>query len=369
MRIPDPLRKLAGIRPALLVLIRWSLLGFPRRVYGAGAWPLNPPSQSAAALGLNVGSRQDRREVTTTFRVLAVTTVLSIFALVTLGGVVRLTGSGLGCPDWPLCHGRIIPPLETDTLIEYSHRLMASIAGVLILSTAIAVWRSYRNQRWLLLPASIGLVLLGVQVLLGGFTVLGELPSVMVLAHLAVAEALMASMIVVCVVAFVGSSARWTPWSEGGWLKHLPIVTLAALLAAYALLLTGSSVTVSGATVACGQVWPLCQGGLLPEGNEAIIHMVHRLTSVIVGVLVVASLVLVWRGRPACSALRPTCGVLGATFFTQVIMGAVILWTGFPMGIRLLHLSMATLVWMSLAVLAVLVLTGPRSSFRGAAHA
>ncbi|MCH8831890.1 MAG: COX15/CtaA family protein, partial [Chloroflexi bacterium] len=60
------------------------------------------------------------------FRGLTLFTVLAAFALVVLGGVVRVTESGLGCPDWPLCQGRLIPPLETSAIIEYSHRLVAS---------------------------------------------------------------------------------------------------------------------------------------------------------------------------------------------------------------------------------------------------
>ena len=54
--------------------------------------------------------------------VVAALALLAAVGQVTLGGVVRLTDSGLGCPDWPLCHGKLIPPAEFHTLIEYSHR-------------------------------------------------------------------------------------------------------------------------------------------------------------------------------------------------------------------------------------------------------
>ena len=59
-------------------------------------------------------------------RGLSAATALSVFALIVLGGVVRVTGSGLGCPDWPLCHGGFLPPPELEAVIEYSHRLVAS---------------------------------------------------------------------------------------------------------------------------------------------------------------------------------------------------------------------------------------------------
>ena len=235
------------------------LLTMARPAHAAGVWPLD----TSVGPGTQAGRLGTGRRVEATgpaFRCLTVATVLSIFALVTMGGVVRLTGSGLGCPDWPLCHGRIIPPLDTPTLIEYSHRLMASVVGLLVLTTSLVVWRSYRMQPWLLFPATLGFFLLVAQVLLGGFTVFGELPPAIVLAHLAAAEALMACMVVVCMVALCGPPVLgFRGYGEGGW-GSFPFLTLCALLAAYGLLLTGSYVTVSGATAACGEGWPLCQG-------------------------------------------------------------------------------------------------------------
>ena len=83
---------------------------------------------------------------------------------------------------------------------------MATVVGILVLSTTLIVWRYYRKQAWLLVPATAGVLLLIAQVLLGGVTVLEELPDNIVMAHLATAEAMLASMVVVSVVALRGSS-------------------------------------------------------------------------------------------------------------------------------------------------------------------
>jgi len=311
------------------------------------------------------------------FRVLAAATVLSIFALVTLGGVVRLTGSGLGCPDWPLCHGRVIPPTDTQTLIEYSHRLMASVVGVLVVATALIAWRSYRSLPRLLVPATLGVALLVAQVLLGGFTVLRELPSEIVLAHLATAEALMASMVVVFMVALPSGQARpgtptpgfsdtvpisiEAPEKGRDWLRTL---TPVSVMAVYALLLTGSYVTVSGATASCGQWWPICQGSFLPEGYYPMMHMVHRVVALLAGVLIVTVLVLAWHRKHQYRALAWAAAVVGVAFLVQVIVGALVVWTGFPIAPRLLHLAVATLVWVGLSTLGVLVFISPSASLR-----
>src|SRR5690348_17901761 len=73
----------------------------------------------------------------------------AIFAYlqIALGGVVRVTGSGLGCPDWPLCHGRPYPPANVNSIIEYSHRTVGAITGVLIIAAVVAAWAVYRQRR------------------------------------------------------------------------------------------------------------------------------------------------------------------------------------------------------------------------------
>src|SRR5258708_10680556 len=83
------------------------------------------------------------------FRRTAVAAVVTTYLLVVVGGVVRVSGSGRGCgvsgQDWPLCHGRFVPPADAQTLIEFSHRMLATISTVLVLTLALWAWRSYRH--------------------------------------------------------------------------------------------------------------------------------------------------------------------------------------------------------------------------------
>src|SRR5258706_3983815 len=73
----------------------------------------------------------------------------AIFAYlqIALGGVVRVTGSGLGCPDWPLCNGRPYPPADLNAIIEYSHRTVGAVTGVLIVAAVVAAWAVFRTRR------------------------------------------------------------------------------------------------------------------------------------------------------------------------------------------------------------------------------
>src|SRR5207245_9985474 len=89
------------------------------------------------------------------FRLLTVAAALVTYALVVLGGVVRVSGSGLGCPDWPLCHGRLLPPLNLHAIIEYSHRTTASLASALIVLTAAVALLAWRTSRVIVVPAMI----------------------------------------------------------------------------------------------------------------------------------------------------------------------------------------------------------------------
>src|SRR5256886_5713813 len=128
------------------------------------------------------------------FRALSVATAVVTYALVVLGGVVRVSGSGLGCPDWPLCQGGVVPPLDVHAIIEYSPRTTASLTSGLVLVTAAFAWVAWRRRRDIVIPATVALGLLVVQVVLGAVTVRLELPPMIVLAHLATAMALLAAV-------------------------------------------------------------------------------------------------------------------------------------------------------------------------------
>lgn len=271
---------------------------------------------------------------------------------------MRVTGSGLGCPDWPLCHGGIIPPLDGPTLIEYSHRLMASVVSLLVIVITLATWRSYRKDRWILVTASLSLCLLVWQVLLGGLTVLMELPAEAILAHLATAEALVAAIVVTYVIArfplVVGQQRSF------GSPRGIPFLLIfCTALLSYGLLLSGSYVTVSGASAACGSHWPLCQGQVLPFSFLSGAHILHRLLAIIAGALAFAVLVTTWRKRQEQRGLAWLSLWIFVLLLLQVFVGAMNLWLGLPMAARALHLSLGTVIWMSLVALAVLAYMHP----------
>ena len=302
------------------------------------------------------------------FRGISAVTVAAVFALVILGGVVRVTGSGLGCPDWPGCDGGIFPPLETKALIEYSHRVTASfVVGPLILFLFVAAWLRYRREPWILVPATLAFALVIAQAILGGATVLTELPGATVMAHLAVGEALVGVLVVLAVVAYRGPLAMGVPDWAAGKTRRFPALAVIAGVAVFLLLLSGSYVTITGSTGACLE-WPLCQGEAFPDHRLQLIHMAHRYVAGILGLFVLYSLHLGFRGRTQPAEIRVFSMVATAFLVVQVIAGAEVVWSGFSQDLRALHLALATAVWITISGLIVLTFSSPGTRWSGVSH-
>ena len=218
------------------------------------------------------------------FQRLAVVTALCAYLQIALGGVVRVSGSGLGCPDWPLCHGRPYPPADLHAIIEYSHRAVGSVTGVLIIATVVVAWVVWRTRRplvaWLATASLIGVVGEG---LLGAGVVANELASWLVLVHLALAMIIIGFLVATAVMAMPASTGVPDP----GYRRLAAI----AAGASYLLLLTGSTVVASGAEKACHS-WPLCGSGFTPDftGSSAF-TMLHRGSVLLVGAMLVFVLV------------------------------------------------------------------------------
>jgi len=273
-------------------------------------------------------------------------TVLATYGLIVLGGTVRATDSGTACPDWPLCHGQVVPPFETKVMIEYSHRLAASLVGFLILGTIIWGWRRYPQNRLFSTGGILVLVLLAGQVGLGGVTVKTETAASVVAAHLSMALSLFSILILMTLAAIRLRAGQPLP-AIGGFAAHLkrlwalPLVTLAAT---FGLIIVGAYVSQMDAGLVYPD-WPLFDGKVVSSGGRlADIHYAHRLIAVVVGVLVAG---LAWQMKDEDGRRIPTIAIGAALiiYATQVIVGAANIWFDLATSVRIVHLALASAVW------------------------
>jgi heme A synthase len=276
------------------------------------------------------------------FRYFAIFTVIATYGLIVLGGTVRVTDSGTACPDWPLCHGQIIPPADTKVWIEFSHRLVASIVGFLIIAVAFIIWRRYRDNRIMLVAAATSVVLLGAQVLVGGVTVGTETAAGIVAIHLTIALTLISCLIIMA--AGVQRPFADSTWTVRGLAAALPKLTIATLGGVFALIIVGAFVSQMGAGLAYPD-WPLFDGALTSSGSRnGDIHYAHRLLAVVVGVVALAFAMMAFK-RETNTLVIAGVAVAAALFAAQVLVGASNIWLDLATSVRIVHLALASALW------------------------
>jgi len=127
------------------------------------------------------------------FTLLSLATAVSLYILIVIGGLVASTGSGLACPDWPLCNGQVVPTFTTPVIIEYTHRLWTLVVTALVIATAVFAWKKYHWQNKITKFSTLTFILLLGQVILGMVTVDTRTLPLAVTAHLALATLVFAS--------------------------------------------------------------------------------------------------------------------------------------------------------------------------------
>ena len=290
------------------------------------------------------------------FRRLAVATTASTLLLIAWGGIVRATGSGDGCPDWPRCFGSWVPRFEYHTLIEYLHRALAVLSGCLSIGLAILaivmLLRRRSSGARLPVPAlaawlAVGLApLFAVQGALGGWVVLSDLDPRVVTVHFAVAFVALAVTVVITALAFLEER----PGTEPGFAR----LTAWTVAATYALLLVGTYVRAEGAGLAFRD-WPLMGGRLVPslEVTGAMEMFVHRGLAIVVTALVLWLAIRARAMRPRSRTLV-TLSSLAAVFLVgQVILGGLNVVTELAAVPRAGHVAMSALIWSAVVALAV----------------
>jgi heme A synthase len=277
------------------------------------------------------------------FRRLAFTTAVFAYLQIALGGVVRVTGSGLGCPDWPLCHGRPYPPADIHSIIEYSHRSVGTITGVLVIATVILAWVVFHRTRPIVAIVATGsLVAIAAEGGLGAVVVAQELAPWLVLVHLALAMLILGFLIATAILSLPVS---------GGVPAIRPLAVLGAAVT-YLLLLTGSTVVASNADRQCHS-WPLCGGGFaLDFSGASAFTMLHRGSVLVLGALMIYVAVRAMRE----TTLRPAAIATLLVLTLQVAVGAGAAVTDAAL-FNGLHVAMATLVWAGMLSIALLALS------------
>ena len=301
------------------------------------------------------------------FRRLALATAGATFVLIVLGGVVRVSGSGLGCGaagsgfhGWPLCEGDVLPGLDLTLVIEYAHRALAMVVGVMMLALAVWAWRRFRGRRGIVLASTAAVVLVAAQGLLGGATVEEGLDEGLVAAHLGLAVILLGLLIYLWRASrpdVVGAPAA----AVGPGLRPLAATAQGALFLA---IVAGGYMAGTqhygradyrlgdGAHHACGREFPTCNGDFLPFGSARLvdIHLTHRVLVYLASALILAACVLAIR-RGAGTGLRKLGWVAAGLVVTQVALGALNVWLEEYELLILAHLALATALWGQLLAL------------------
>ncbi len=293
------------------------------------------------------------------FARLVVGTIVAGYLLIVVGGIVRVSGSGLGCGNhWPDCNGAIVPSFSTATAIEYAHRVVAAAVVLLSMALVAITVTAFRTDRRYIRLSVIALGLVLVQAILGAVTVEFDLPPSVVMAHLGTAELFLATLIVLGVL-ILGSrrSPSILPIDNVGSRR---IRRLAATSAGsvFVLMLVGAYTATSGAGYACTE-WPLCNGHYLPTGWNVIdIQLLHRTLALVATIFVTLLIVDTLRHRHDAGVAGTLVMAVGILLPIQILLGAANIWFKLAPAVSAAHLATATMIWGLLVTITALEYSG-----------
>ena len=281
-------------------------------------------------------------------RLLLATSVVT-YLLIVMGGVVCVTGSGQGCPDWPRCYGQVIPPAQFGAIIEMTHRFLAALTTPLILIAAVWGWRKYGAIRWVSWPATLAVGFVLAVVVFGAFAVLtGLSPAV---AAIDVGSALMVLTLVL--TAWTVASARLDDRVLPDRLSlRAPFARLAlgTLCAVYVVLVSGVLVAEVGSLARC-LGWPQYGTGIEAREVPGSFPLIRRAFGGLAGILILTTLLRAWRAQDARTLRAAACAAV--LFLAEVAIGVLMQALGFTMILGALYAMAAVGILGFLVVVAV----------------
>lgn len=302
---------------------------------------------------------EDGLELTRGLRFVLYGSIIGMFIVLLMGALVTKTGSGDGCGDtWPLCDGELLPAWQVNSLIEYSHRLVSGIVGILVIVMAVMIWRRYKHRPEIrvLSPLAVGFLLL--QSWLGAMAVMWPQPKTVMALHFGVSLMSFATVLLPAVLIRQlekGNTHRGTPVASS-----LRAFAWLAAVYVYIIVYTGAYVRHTGSDLACPD-FPLCNGQLIPEFAGPVgIHFTHRLAGAL-GILLLGF--LAWRTR-LVREKRPDIhrAAVGAfvAIVLQALSGGLSVLSRLALPAMMLHSAIVTILFGVVSYLCLQVLPEPK---------
>ena len=281
------------------------------------------------------------------FQRLALWTTATTYFLILVGGLVRASGAGLGCPDWPRCFGGWVPPMSAADLppqfdpsqfnptlmwTEYLNRVLGMAVGFLILATAVSAWRHHRRDPRILWTTITALLLTGFQGWLGGRVVAHELAAWIVTVHMIVALVIVQMLLYVTVRAF--------PPSRPSPSAPQPLSPFAIALIVVTLVQIALGTQVRGGVDAALDAGVARNAALATVGTLDYLHRDAAFVTLLGAMLLVCWLVA--RGGGG-QLLRWSWAVLGLAAL-QVAAGVVMAYVSLLPAAQVVHLILASLL-------------------------
>lgn len=268
---------------------------------------------------------------------------LAALALIVLtGAAVRLTGSGLGCPDWPKCYGGSTPPLEAHAVIEYGNRLLTGFVGFAVIAAcALAFFR--RPYRWhlALFGALLPLGVIG-QAILGALVVKYHLAPGLVMSHFIL------SMMLLDAAFALAWCSRYEPWERRRSRDRLSVWAVRALIPLGQLtILAGTIATASGPHAGAHEGQLVHRFDFEGTGTLEWVVQRHATIAAIYGFAAIGVWLLLRRPEADKRALRPLTLVIGLLAL-QGAIGGLQWWLELPAGIVWVHVAVATGNWLAM---------------------
>jgi len=286
---------------------------------------------------------RDRLRITPQLYATVALVALGALSLIVLTGAgVRLTGSGLGCPDWPKCYGQTVPPLDTHAVIEYGNRLLTGFVGFAVIAASILAWFRW-PFRWhlALFGALLPLGVIG-QAILGALVVKYHLAPGLVMSHFIL------SMLLLDASFALAWCARYEPWERRRSSDRLGVWAVRALVPLGQLTIAAGTVaTASGphAGAHAGQL--VHRFDFEGAGTLEWVVQRHAVLATVFGIATIAVWLLLRRPGGDSRAIRPLTAVIGLLAL-QGLIGGVQWALKLPSEIVWVHVALATVTWLAM---------------------